>query len=107
MAKTANVIRETDGEAVRLARDLIATARHAALGVVLPETGHPGASRVALATDFDGAPVILVSALSWHTQALVTDPRCSLLAGEPGKGDPLAHPRVTLFGRAEPVQARQ
>ncbi|WP_421857483.1 HugZ family protein [Oricola sp.] len=103
MAKAANIIRETDPEAIRLARTLIATARHAALGVVLGETGHPGASRVALATDFDGAPIILVSALSWHTQALAGDPRCSLLVGEVGKGDPLAHPRITLFGRAEPV----
>jgi putative heme iron utilization protein len=100
MAKAKNVIRETDAEAIRLARDLVATARHGALAVVKPEDGFPGASRVALATDFDGTPLILVSSLSWHTKAIRAEPRCSLMAGEPGKGDPLAHPRITLFCRA-------
>ena len=50
---------------------------------------------MAVATDIDGTPVILVSTLSAHTAALDADPRCSLLVGEPGKGDPLAHPRIT------------
>jgi putative heme iron utilization protein len=31
---------------------------------------------------------------------LLADPRCSLLLGEPGKGDPLAHPRISLHCRA-------
>jgi putative heme iron utilization protein len=31
------------------------------------------------------------------------DPRASLLAGEPGKGDPLAHPRITVQCVAEPI----
>jgi putative heme iron utilization protein len=30
----------------------------------------------------------------------LTDARCSLLVGEPGKGDALAHPRITLICRA-------
>ena len=35
-------------------------------------------------------------------QALRADPRCSLLLGEPGpRGDPLAHPRLTLLGRVQ------
>jgi heme oxygenase (biliverdin-IX-beta and delta-forming) len=98
MAK--QVIRQTDDAAIRLAKTLVSTARHGALAVNVPETGFPGASRVALATDFDGTPVILVSELSWHTRALVADPRCSVMAGEPGKGDPLAHPRISLFTHA-------
>ena len=64
------------------------------------ETGAPLASRVGVATDIDGAPLILVSMLSAHTPAILADPRCSLLVGEPGKGDPLAHPRLTLICRA-------
>jgi hypothetical protein len=62
------------------------------------------ASRTAFACDEDGAPVVLVSRLAAHTAALEADPRCSLLVGEPGAGDPLAHPRVTLVGRARRLE---
>ncbi|QKV17065.1 HugZ family protein [Oricola thermophila] len=103
--KQQKLVRETDEEAIRLARTLVATARHGALAVMMPgEKGIPGASRVALATDFDGTPVILVSSLAWHTRAIVEAPDCSLLVGEVGKGDPLAHPRISLFLRARPVE---
>ncbi|TIX34331.1 MAG: HugZ family protein, partial [Mesorhizobium sp.] len=91
-----DVIRETDAEAIRLAKTLIRSARFGALAVIEPGTGSPLASRVGVATDLDGAPLILVSMLSAHTGAILADPRCSLLVGEPGKGDPLAHPRLTL-----------
>jgi heme iron utilization protein len=97
-------LRETDDEARRLARVLLRSARYAAIAVLDPDTGFPFASRVLLATDIDGAPVILVSKLSAHTKALARDPRASLLAGEPGKGDPLAHSRLTTQCMAEPVE---
>ena len=97
-------IRETDDDARKLARVLLRSARHAAIAVLDPETGFPFASRVLVATDIDGTPVILVSALSAHTKALANDPRASLLTGEPGKGDPLAHPRLTTQCLAEPVE---
>src|SRR5262245_41074057 len=96
MDKKTNVIRETDAQAVRLARTLIRTARYGAIAVLEPKDGAPLASRVAVATDSDGAPIMLVSALSAHTGALVADSRCSLLVGEPGKGDPLAYPRMSI-----------
>jgi len=76
------------------------TARYGALAALEPQTGAPMASRVGVATDLDGSPIILVSLLSAHTKAILADPRCSLLLGEPGKGDPLAHPRITLMCRA-------
>ncbi len=76
------------------------SARFGALAVLEPETGTPLASRVGVATDLDGTPLILISMLSAHTGALLADPRCSLLVGEPGKGDALAHPRITLVCRA-------
>ena len=101
MDQSKNVIRETDAEAVRLASTLIRSARFGALAVIEPGTGSPLASRVGIASDIDGAPLILVSMLSAHTGAIVADPRCSLLVGEPGKGDPLAHPRLTLVCRAQ------
>jgi putative heme iron utilization protein len=95
-----NVIRETDAEAIRLARTLLRTARYGALAVLDPHSGAPLASRVAVASDLDGTPLILVSSLSEHTGGLVADARCSLLVGEPGKGDPLAHPRIGIGCRA-------
>ncbi|WP_127522272.1 DUF2470 domain-containing protein [Mesorhizobium sp. Z1-4] len=91
-----DVLRPTDAEAIALARSLLRTARFGAIAVLDPESGAPVASRVAVATDFDGTSIILVSSLSAHTAGLAADPRCSLLLGEPGKGDPLAHPRISL-----------
>ncbi len=99
-----NVLRETDDTAKALARRLIREAPYAALAVNEQETGFPLASRVLLATDIDGAPAILVSGLSVHTRALQTDNRVSILTGEPAKGDPLAHPRLTTRCNAHLVE---
>jgi putative heme iron utilization protein len=38
--------------------------------------------------------------LAQHTLQLERDPRCSLLLSQSGKGDPLAHPRLTIVGQA-------
>lgn len=93
-------IRPTDDEARALARDLLATAQTAALGV-LGECGAPYVSRIAFALASDGAPISLVSDLAAHTRALKADPRCSLLVGEAtGRGDPLNLPRLTLLANA-------
>jgi putative heme iron utilization protein len=101
MVDTAkSVIRETDAEAIRLAKTLLRASRYGALAAIDPADGAPIASRVGVATDTDGCPLILVSGLSAHTAAILADPRCSLLLGEPGKGDPLAHPRIALACRA-------
>jgi putative heme iron utilization protein len=94
--KRKEVLRPTDGEAVRLAKTLLRGACYGALATLDPASGAPVATRVAVATDTDGAPIVLVSSLSAHTGGLLGDPRCSLLIGEPGKGDPLAHPRMTI-----------
>lgn len=97
MADKINPIRATDGDARALARQLIDDARFGALAVCDPETGAPYVSRVGVGTDASGVPVILISTLSRHTQGLLRDPRCSLLVGEPGKGEALTHPRITLM----------
>lgn len=94
--KLKSPIHETTPEAIRLAKTLIRTASFGSMAVLDPRDGRPYASRVSVATDFDGTPVTLISRLSFHTKALLEDPRCSLLLGEPGKGDPLAHPRISL-----------
>ncbi|MDP2733084.1 MAG: DUF2470 domain-containing protein [Hoeflea sp.] len=103
MKEPVKTIRDTDEGARQLARRLIRGARFAAIGVLEPGTGFPFASRVLTGTDVDGAPVILISGLSVHTDALLADPRASLLFGEPGKGDPLAHARITVRTHAERV----
>jgi putative heme iron utilization protein len=84
------------GEAKRLLR----TIRAGALAS-LAEGGHPFASLVNVATDYDGSPLLLLSRLAAHTLNLERDRRCSLLLSQGGKGDPLAHPRLTIIGRAE------
>jgi len=96
-------IRPTDATARGLARTLLRSARSAALATLTRE-GHPFASLVSLATDIDGTPLILVSSLSGHTGNLEADPRASLLIAPGGKGDPLAHPRITILVRAEKVE---
>jgi heme iron utilization protein len=103
MAEQAQLLRPTDDEARELARILVRGARYMSLGVIDPTTGFPSVSRALTAIDLDGVPVVLVSALSGHTKGLKDDARCSLLAGEPGKGDPLAHARITVFCEARPV----
>ena len=95
-----DVLRPTDAEAIRLARTLVRGARFGSLAFIEPKTGAPSVNRVGVATDLDGAPLILVSMLSAHTPAILADPRCSLLVGVTGKGDPLAHPRIALACRA-------
>ena len=96
--------RPADAETVAELRRLVGAARHAALATLEPATGHPLATRVGLATLADGTPLILVSRLAAHTPALLADPRCSLLVGAIGRGDPLAHGRATLYCRAEPIE---
>ena len=92
-------IRPTDDKARDLAKRLINGAHFGALAVL--QDGQPAVTRVAVATDEDGMPLMLVSDLSSHTKALRVDPRCSLLLGEPGeRGDPLTHPRITLQAKA-------
>lgn len=90
-----------DEEARALAKRLMRTARSGALATNDAENGMPFASLVQVGTDLDGSPIILTSQLSVHTKLMEADPRCSLLLSSIGKGDPLAHPRLTLQATAE------
>lgn len=100
------VFRDLTPQALAEATALLRAATHAALATLAQEDGHPMVSRIGIAVMTDGVPVTLVSDLAAHTPALRADARCSLMVGEPGKGDPLAHPRVMLKCRAEPVDPR-
>jgi hypothetical protein len=87
-------------DGVGLAKELLRTVRAGALATLDRETGHPFASLVTVATDLDGSPLLLMSRLSGHTLNLEADPRASILLAQGGKGDPLAHPRLTVVGEA-------
>lgn len=102
--KKKDVIQETTPDAITLGKSVLRTARYGAIAVIDPRTGAPLASRVGVANDSDGTPLILVSMLAAHTPALLADPRCSLLLGAPGKGDPLAHPRISIACRARKLE---
>ena len=99
MAETAR--EPPDFDARSLARTLLRTVRSGALATLVHATGAPFSSLVSVATDVDGAPLFLVSALSAHTANLDADPRASLLLAAGGRGDPLAHPRLTLGGTVD------
>ncbi|WP_372426871.1 HugZ family pyridoxamine 5'-phosphate oxidase [Salinarimonas chemoclinalis] len=90
-----------DGLAV--AKGLLRAVRAGALATLDRAAGFPFATLVTVATDVDGAPLFLMSRLSGHTANLAADPRASVLLAERGKGDPLAHPRLTVIGRITPT----
>ena len=99
MSNTSSPLGQVTPDIIAEVRSLIAAARYGALATLAPADGWPQATRVGLAS-FEGKPLILISALAAHTAALRADPRCALLIGEVGKGDPLAHPRASLTCRA-------
>jgi hypothetical protein len=90
-----NPIRPTDDTARALAKNLLRTARSGSLAT-LSADGFPLASLVLIATDTDGTPLTLVSSLSAHSRNMSQDDRVSVLLAKTGKGDPLAHPRLSL-----------
>jgi len=85
-------------DAQSIAKALLRVTRAGALATIDRNTGHPFGSLVNVATDVDGAPLIIISRLSTHTANLENDGRASLLLAPIGRGDPLAHPRLTALG---------
>jgi heme iron utilization protein len=97
--KRIDPVRAVDDEALALARKLADEARIAGLAFMDEATGGPSISRIMIARA--GASLItLVSSLAAHAGGLALDRRCALLLGEPGKGDPLAHPRISVIAQA-------
>jgi heme iron utilization protein len=90
-----------DFNPVVVAKELLRGICAGTLATLDRHTGHPFASLVNIATDADGSPVILVSRLSTHTANIEVDGRASILLAAVGKGDPLAHPRLTTLGVLE------
>ncbi len=99
MTPESSQFQPSDFKPLELAAQLMQDIRAATLAS-LGADGAPLATLVTTALDKDGVPLIFISDLSTHTQNLRQDPRFSLLLAATGKGDPLAHPRLTLSGTA-------
>lgn len=96
-------IDETAGiafDAVHVARDLLRSARVAALSTLDPQTGYPYGTVTNLAVQPDGTPYFFVARLALHARNIEADPRISLTLSAL-RGDVLTHPRLTLVGRAQ------
>lgn len=86
------------------AKALLRTAREAALATRDRASGAPFVTLVGIASDYSGAPLLLLSTLSSHTKNLAAEPGASLLLAAPyRRGDPLNRPRLTLVGALKPT----
>lgn len=103
---SANQSRQDNDEgafdAPAAARDLLRGSLVGTLATLDAGTKAPYASMAAIAPDFDGAPVLLLSTLAVHTANLAADNRVSLLldarTDDDGSADPMTRPRVSLTG---------
>jgi len=82
------------------AKKLLREGRSGALATLMPGNGDPYCSLVNVASDADGAPLLLISRLAVHTKNILADPRVSLMIDERKEGDPLEGARVMLMGTA-------
>ncbi|MFK0278381.1 HugZ family protein [Ensifer sp. NPDC090286] len=89
-------------DAVDIARNLLRTARVAALATLDPGSDYPYATFTNLAMEPDGTPFFFTAGLALHARNILEDQRVSL-AISALRGDLLAHPRLTLVGRAERI----
>lgn len=101
VSEKINPVRETDDEAIALASRLISETKYAALAVSETGTQVPLVSRIAAAWSNETGLFFCASDLSVHSKCLLENATCSLMLGEPGKGDGLAYPRITIIGAAE------
>ena len=84
-------------DALAESRRILRSVRAGSLATIAAG-GKPFPSLVTVATAADGAPILLLSQLAAHTRHVEADPRVAILLAETGKGDPLAHPRLTVSG---------
>jgi putative heme iron utilization protein len=101
-SKATNQPLATGFEPLIVAHDVINTVKTASLCTIDRNTGHPIATLTNIA--FDKNPILLLSTLAVHTSNIASDNRISLLLIKGGKGDMLAHPRITIIGKAVKVE---
>ncbi len=86
-----------------LTRSLLRRCRQGALATSMAEGGAPYCSLVNVASDVDGAPILLISRLAVHTRNILADPRVSLMLDERAAGDPLEGARIMVAGEAREI----
>jgi len=85
----------------RDAQRLLRLARTGTLATL--DGSAPLTTFIGVASDWDGAPLFLMSELARHTKNLAANPHASLLlTSKRGRGDPLNQPRITLNGVVRP-----
>lgn len=89
---------------LRTARKLLRTARKGVLATLENEGQAPFASLVAVASDADGSPLLLLSDLARHTRNIGAHDRVSLLLEDAAAADPLAEPRLSVNGRIHALE---
>ena len=87
------------------ARELLLKQRFASLSTLMADAS-PYGSLVGYCMAENGAPVLLISDLAWHTRHLKADPRGSLLIVDAAAPVALAGARVTVLGVFRQVEAR-
>lgn len=92
---------DAEFDPAKLARSLLRRSRQGALATLMAGNGAPYCSLVNVASDFDGAPILLISRLAVHTRNILADPRVSLMLDERAPGDPLEGSRIMLAGTAQ------
>jgi putative heme iron utilization protein len=90
----------SDFDPKQAGKKLLHESRSGALATLMAGSGDPYCSLVNVATDVDGAPLLLLSRLALHTKNILADARVSLMLDERKVGDPLEGARVMLMGRA-------
>src|ERR1700721_3765476 len=90
-----------DFNPVKLAQSRLRRTRQGALATLMAGSGDPYCWLVNVASDADGAPILLISRLALHTRNILGDSRVSLMLDERTEGDPLEGSRIMLAGRAE------
>src|SRR6202023_2320580 len=90
-----------DFDPARAVKSLLRRSRQGALATLMTGSGDPYCSLVNVATDPEGAPILLISRLALHTKNILGDCRVSLMLDERAEGDPLEGSRIMLAGRAE------
>lgn len=99
---------ESEQEPGETVRGLMRWAGQATLSTALARDGSawPYGSLVLVAMDHDASPLLLLSDLADHSRNIAADSRVALLFdGTAGWRDPLAGPRASVLGRAQPDPA--
>lgn len=92
----------------REARCLLRAHRYGVLSTLSKRfDGHPFGSIAPYLTDHDGSVLLFISGLAEHTKNLLIDPRVSLITHDQNDARIQTQGRVTVIGKATPLDGRE